>query len=220
MSPRAYRLSVIGGLLSLGLGLLVLAVAQTDPGSGRLPPPQVSTYAPPQAIIFSAPLAAPAELPAITIAAEPYQHPSGAFSVRYPEGWQLDEAEDSVQFTGPEDSGQFSVTFVGAGAMVQANYSGDLQATWGDLPAFVIERIDATHWPDQWEAEFAFEQTLLPDGAVARLTGRTHYRAQNDLVYIFTSLVHPAYRAQLQPVFQSLLSSLQTDSTAAISDSE
>jgi hypothetical protein len=203
-----------------GLGLLALAAALFEPSSPvNLPPPFFSTQ-PARPPLSGLPLATPlADAPILTIAAAPYHHPSGAFTIAYPDGWQIDESEDSVQFTAPEeDAGQFSVTFVSGAAASDGDYARDLQSRWGDLAGFVIQKTDATTLPDHWSAMFTFNQTLPPNQASVQIQGMSVYWPRTPLLYMFVALA-PQHSSNW-PVLQSIANSLQTYPNLVIADSE
>ncbi|MBM4423192.1 MAG: hypothetical protein FJ030_07340 [Chloroflexi bacterium] len=218
MKRLSRGLAIIGVPLGAGLGLLALALAQNETETPRtLPPPQLSTQLPPPPFAVTPPLA---EAPVITIASQPYRHPSGAFTVPYPDGWQIDESEDSAQFTTPDDIGQFSVAFALAESAPNGDYESDVRTTWGDLPSFALVEIDSSLLPDQWSATFTFDQSLPPDNITVRVVGLAEYLPRERVLYIFTALAQSPARELLMPIFQSIAASLQTDPNAALSDSE
>ena len=222
MNRPSRRIAIVFVPFCAGLGLLALLFAQAETNSPvTLPPPEFSTRLPPPPQAVAAPLA---DSPAITIAANPYRHPSGAFSVLYPDGWQIDESEDSAQFSAPDDAGQFSVTFALAGAVTgpepNGGYESDLRTTWGDLPAFSIDEIDSAGMPDRWLATFSFDQTLIPDRGTVRIVGFTLYLPRQGVLYQFTALMQSDFRDSLGPIFRSIANSLQTDPNSAIVNPE
>jgi hypothetical protein len=202
-----------------GAGLLVLALAASNPDLPTpLPPPFFSTH--PALLRLPPPPTAPADVPAVTLAAAPYRHPSGAFLISYPESWQLDESEDSAQFTAPDDLAQFSVTFEAGEAALHGDYEAGLRATWSDLDAFVVEPLESAGSPDRWRARFSFEQTLLPDQTLVKVLGLVVQQPRGTVLYTFTALKLADYETVLDPVMQSIANSLQTDPNAAIENSE
>lgn len=222
MNRPSPRIAIVFVPFCAGLGLLALLFAQAETNSpATLPPPEFSTRLPPPPQALATPLA---DSPAITIAANPYRHPSGAFSVLYPDGWQIDESEDSAQFTAPDDAGQFSVTFALTGAVTGSASNGDyesgLRTTWGDLPAFSIDEIDPAGTPDRWSAAFSFDQTLIPDRDTVRIVGFTLCLPRQGVLYQFTALMQSDFRESLLPVFQSIANSLQTDPNSALANPE
>lgn len=217
---KARRFVIVFVPLCAGLGCLAFAVALVDTDSPvPLPPPFLFTRAA-QPLPLLPPPTPLADSPAITIAAAPYRHPSGAFTIAYPESWQIDEAEDSAQFTAPDDMGRFSVTFEVGEAATHADYEAGLRSTWGDLGAFSIETVDSTGLPNRWSATFTFEQTLLPDQNRVRVIGQIIEQPQGSVLYTFTALEQADYRGVLDSVMQSIANSLQTDPDAAIGNSE
>ncbi|MEK7328794.1 MAG: hypothetical protein AAB217_26415, partial [Chloroflexota bacterium] len=105
---RAKQAALLFAALA-GTGLLIFLFTQTQ--AGKLVPPEPPD---PFAGWRVSASAAGTGASTITLAAEPYHHPSGAFSTLYPEGWQIDESEDSALFTAPDDSAFFGVNFVAA----------------------------------------------------------------------------------------------------------
>ena len=50
------------------------------------------------------------------LAAEPYAHPSGAFSLTLPEGWEIDEKDNSIFVIAPDNEAAIEVSFINVGA--------------------------------------------------------------------------------------------------------
>ncbi|MBI3361435.1 MAG: hypothetical protein HY023_10035, partial [Chloroflexi bacterium] len=79
-----------------------------------------------------------------------YEHPTGAFAVRYPEGWQIDESDREALFTGPDDQAEILIRFdVPAGKVdLKASLQNWAAARYGSLPDFTsgkqIEQADGS----------------------------------------------------------------------------
>lgn len=212
MIISARRVALVLIPLLAGFGLLALAWSQLFGDLGDLavplPPPLLSTQS------IQPTLAGAPDTPIITIAATPYRHPSGAFTINYPDGWQIDESEDSAQFTAPgEEAVQFSITFtssVAAPAGEQSEYERDLRQTWGDLPSFTIQNLDPSQMPERWSATFNFSQTMPPNQTTTPMTGFLIYWSRDKVRYNFVALVATASWNQIETVLQSIANSLQT----------
>lgn len=218
----ARRVALVMIPLLAGLGLLVLAWSLVfGPAPVSLPPPAFSTQAAQPHLLPVAPPQA-TTLPAITIATDPYHHPSGTFTINYPDGWQVDEAEDSVQFTAPsEETVQFSVTFVvGMADGEQSEYERDLRQTWGDLSAFSIQTIEADQSPDHWSAHFTYTQVSPPNQTATQMQSLSIYWRRDSVRYNFVALVASQTWGQVETVIQAIANSLQTFPNAIIIETE
>ena len=229
MIISAHRVALVLIPLLAGLGLLALAWSQLFGDLGDLavplPPPLLST----QSIQPTLPNLPPAlvgapDTPIITIAATPYRHPSGAFTINYPDGWQIDESEDSAQFTAPDEgAAQLSVTFTSSPAATadeQSEYERDLRQTWGDLPAFAIQNLDPDQMPERWSATFNFSQTMPPHQTATPMIGVSIYWLRDKVRYNFVALVAAESWNQIETVLQSIANSLQTYPNLATIESE
>lgn len=215
------RFAIVLVPLCAGVGFLALFAASRTPHTpAPLPPPFFSTRSAPSLALQNMPVSTPlADSPAITLADSPYRHPSGAFTVAYPADWQLDESEDSAQFTAPDGIGEFSVTFETGQAAAHADYEAGLRSTWGDLAMFAIEQVDSAGLPDRWRATFSFELTRLPDRNRVKALGLVIQRPHGEVLYTFTAL-QQADDQTLGPILHSIAGSLQTDPDAAMGNSE
>jgi hypothetical protein len=227
ISVRRVALVLIPLLAGFGLLALAWSLLFGERPVPLLPPPFLSTQAS-QPLSFNRPppTLAP-EAPIITIAASPYRHPSGAFAIKYPDAWQIDESEDSVQFTAPDEAAaQFSVTFASSAAVASGEAAGngvyerDLRETWGDLLAFSIQTTNADQLPKQWSATFTFTQPQPPNPSNMQMIGYTIYQWQDGIRYTFVALAPAQAWPQIQPVIQSITNSLQTYPNAVKDDSE
>ncbi len=226
MDRSARGFALVFGILCAGIGLLALGAAFVETSSpvwlpwptrqGRLPGGAISTR-PPNYSTTRLP-----DYSTISLAADPYRYPSGAFTLRYPAGWQIDESEDAAQFTAPDNAGQFSLTFTptGAGPLPADAYERDLRQMWSDLPAFSTEAIDSTGLPDGWHATFSFDQHSFPDQGPVRMNGLAFYWLRQNVLYTFTALTQAHARVTLIPLFQSVADSVQIYPTAALANSE
>ncbi len=205
---RGRQWAVVITLLLTGVAV-ILFLWWIDSAPPELPPPFVFQRSSTSAGRRPTPLPL-ADLPNTTIASKPYRHPSGTFSVKYPDGWQTDEAEDAVLFTAPDDSAQYSVSFRKAAATGSADnlIRSYVQSGWGDLPQFKLERVETNTTGNQSSAAFTFEQVLLPEKITIRMVGQTLLRTQNGIVFIQTLLFRPEAQNRLADLFQSLSGSL------------
>ena len=161
---------------------------------------------------------------AIPLATDFYHHPSGALSIRYPEGWQIDESEDTALFTAPDDSAQFAVNFAPTdpGTHLSAFADSQLRAAWGDLPNFAIE---GTHSDDkasliQWSAAFGFDQTVLPDRRLTHVRGLAIVQLRQGWAFAQTYLARDGSPQAIVSAFQSIAESLQIVPPNQTTDSE
>lgn len=147
-----------------------------------------------------------ADQPNITIASKPYLHPSKTFGVKYPDGWQMDEAEDAVLFTAPDDTAQWSITFRRPSsaspdlATLARTYS---QTGWGDLAAF---KVESTQIKDG--VSFRFEQLSLPEKDKLTMFGQTTAQRSGGMIFFQTLLVRADLQTRYVSLFQSLTGSL------------
>lgn len=217
-SNRAKQATLLFAAALVGTGLLILLFAQTQIGKPvpREPPEpfagwQISTSA------------VPPGASAIPLAAEPYHHPSGAFSTLYPEGWQIDESEDSALFTAPDDSAFFGVNFVAAGPAagnsLSARAESDLRAAWGDLPGFALQPASIS-LADYWSAGFIYDQPPTPDQPALAMKGLAITQLREGVVFTQTYLARASLVNNVASVFQAIYESLVIDSHSAISNSE
>ncbi|MCC6192627.1 MAG: hypothetical protein IT318_26695 [Anaerolineales bacterium] len=123
--------SVVGPLDSGRLALVPLLLAGAalacgggvEPTATPLPRPTqrpVATSTPAATADNPDPTARPSATPgsqntAFTLSAQPYEHPSGAFSVRLPEGWENDEKDSSIFVTSPDDVVAIEISFINVG---------------------------------------------------------------------------------------------------------
>jgi hypothetical protein len=205
---RERQWAVVITLLLTGAAV-ILFLWWIDSAPSELPPPYVIQRALLSAGQRPTPLPL-ADQPNTTIASKPYRHPSGTFSVKYPDGWQTDEAEDAVLFTAPDDSAHYSVSFRKAAAPASAKdlIRDYVQSGWGDLPKFKLEKVDTNANGNRSSAAFTFEQILLPEKITIRMTGQTLLQTQNGIVFSQTLLFRPETQNRFADLFQSLSGSL------------
>ena len=216
--PRRYVIIVVPLCTAFACFAFLAALPAID-SPVTLPAPFIATQLA-QSFPFIPPSIPLADSPAITIAADPYQHPSGAFRIKHPDGWQIDESEDSAQFTGADDVGEFSVAFRILEPASNGDYESDVRTTWGDLPTFSLNNIDSAGLPDRWIAAFSFDQTLLPDQTTVAMNGLTIYLPRENVLYTFTAVSQSAASETLLPLFRSLADSLEAAPIAAQANSE
>ena len=213
---RARQISILFAAALVGTGLLILLFAQTEKAVPLEPPQPFAGW---QVSTSALPLGAST----IPLAAEPYHHPSGAFSTLYPQGWQIDESEDSALFTAPDDSALFGVNFVAAGSAagnsLSARAESDLRAAWGDLPGFVLQPASSS-LADYWSAGFAYDQLPTPDQPALAMEGLAITQLREGVVFTQTYLARASLVNNVASGFQAIYESLVIDSHSAISDSE
>jgi hypothetical protein len=61
------------------------------------------------------PTRTPGSAEAPVIGEEPWDHPSGAFSIRLPDGWDIEEQDNSVFVTAPDDVSSIEVLYINVG---------------------------------------------------------------------------------------------------------
>lgn len=222
------RLGLLASAIVLaGISLLIFSLLpdQTEYVDRDLPPPFAGWITRSTGLSLLPPPTPLADSPILTFAATLYRHPSGAFSVRYPDGWQIDEAEDAALFTAPDDTAQFSIAFTlldsSAIPSFPALAESELRAAWGDLPSFTISQIESPSTSDRWISSFTFDQPLPPDGAPARVTALAIFQMQDGVLFNETFLAQADLQNRIATPFQAIADSLVIDSQAAIlSDSE
>jgi hypothetical protein len=195
--------------LSLAGVAVILFWWWIDFESLELPPPNVFQRTPLSAGQRPTPLPL-ADQPNITIAAKPYRHPTGTFSIQHPDGWQMDEAEDAVLFTAPDDSAQYSVSFrkAAAASSIDKLIRGYVQTTWGDLPNFKLERVETDLTNPKATAIFVYEQRSLPEKITVHITGQTLLRRQSGIMFNQTLLFRSDAQKRFVQLFQPLSGSL------------
>jgi hypothetical protein len=150
---------------------------------------------------------------ALPLAIDAYHHPSGAFDVAYPEGWQIDESEDTALFTAPDDSAQFAVNVVAVDPALQLSAYADtqLRGAWDDLPNFAIDgtRVVGEASFRQWSAAFGFDQTVLPDRRVTHVRGVAVVEIRTGWAFTQTYLARDGSPQALVSAFQTIAESLQ-----------
>lgn len=207
---RGRQWAVVITLLLTGVAL-ILFLGWIDSEPSELPPPFVFQRVPTSVGRRPTPLPL-ADQPNITIASKSYRHPSGAFSVKYPDGWQTDESEDAVLFTAPDDSAQYSVSFRKAASTGSTDLNNIVrlyvQSGWGDLPKFKLEKVEANSIANKSFATFSFEQVALPEKIVIRMIGQTLLQRQGGMLVNQTFLLRPEVQNRLADLFQALSGSL------------
>lgn len=207
---RGRQWAVVIMLLSTGVAA-ILFLGWIDSEPSELPPPFV--FQRPPTSVGRRPTPLPlADQPNTTIASKSYRHPSGTFSVKYPDGWQTDEAEDAVLFTAPDDVAQYSVSFRKAASPESTDLNNAVgvyvRSGWGDLPKFKLEKVEANASGNKSFATFSFEQVALPEKIVIRMIGQALLQKQSGILFSQTFLLRPEAQNRLADIFQSLSGSL------------
>lgn len=204
----------------VGLALLMFALSLDQPVSlppAALPAPLVRAITLPPTV---QPVR-PAEPQLVTLAAAPYLHASGAFAILYPDGWQIDESEDAVLFTSPDESAQISVSF----APIESRDLGDvsrshLLAAWGDLPDFALDELLPPTSSTRLTYALRFRQTVLPENQPVEFRGRAVYQADGGTLFSHTYLARAELFDQFADAFRLVAQSLQTNPPLGTPDSE
>jgi hypothetical protein len=155
-------------LVVAALGLAALACS----GLGGSSPTEAPTAAPTEAVepteaprptATERPTAAPAATDepqgvVIPLEAEPYVHPSGAFTQILPVGWSVDERDDGIFVNSPDDIASIDVSFTNVG----------VEFTEEEFNTYV-EAFEAN-----WFGGFNDYERIVdePDGAFRRLVGK------------------------------------------------
>jgi hypothetical protein len=91
------------------------------------------------------------------LADEPYVHPSGAFTVSLPDGWEVDEKDNSIFVVAPDNEAAIEIAYINAGAPLDE----------AGLDSF-IQAIE-----DNWFATYpnyeVFEPEVQSDGSIGVL---------------------------------------------------
>jgi hypothetical protein len=133
LSVRALSKRLVLAPLMLALAALALAAlacgGSVEPTATPLPRPTqrpVNTSTPVATADDPDPTRAPTDAPepsatpgsqnvAFTLNPEPYAHPSGAFTLQLPEGWEIDEKDNSVFVTSPDNVVAIEISFINVG---------------------------------------------------------------------------------------------------------
>ncbi|MBM4422678.1 MAG: hypothetical protein FJ030_04715 [Chloroflexi bacterium] len=133
----------------------LVALACTCGGSTTPTPAPLPTAAPPTKAPVVLPTEPPATKPPIgsggapfTLAADPYVHPGGAFSVSYPDGWEFDERSDGIFINEPGGFSSMDMSFTNVGQPLDAdsfnNYIQAIEANWfGGFTDYSQESVEA-----------------------------------------------------------------------------
>jgi hypothetical protein len=210
VSPRLLPVLL---LLGLGLGWLIWQTQSAEPAITERSP----------FTDWQAAFTGDADSP-LLLAPNPYHHPSNAFNVRYPADWQMDESEDTVLFTAPDETAQFSVTFVAThdpGVDLAGLADSELRRAWGGVPNFTLDPVQpANTRPDQWSATFSFDHALPLDRSLAHLHGLAIFHLQNGRLFTQLFLARAGSPSTLVKAFQAIAESLQINPQFALPDSE
>ncbi|MBI3244372.1 MAG: hypothetical protein HYZ49_18995 [Chloroflexi bacterium] len=217
---RKRLVAILFSVALLATALLLFAFIRTRP-SADAPPGQLRPFA--GWLSATAEAASPFSLTPVTLAPQPYQHPSGAFSVRYPEGWQIDETEDATLFTAPDDSASFGVNFGAADSQVGGGFAAgaasEFRAAWADLPGFTLQP-DSVSLSNYWSVGFGYDQPATPDHPALPMTGLVIVQLRDGVTYRQIFTVRNELQTQFAVVFQTILESLALESHAALPNSE
>jgi hypothetical protein len=92
-----------------------------------------------------------------TLSAEAYSHPSGAFSLVLPEGWEIDERDNSIFVTAPDNEAAIEVSYINAGAPLDE----------AALNSFILAVEE--NWFATYPNYEAFEPEVQGDGSIGVL---------------------------------------------------
>jgi hypothetical protein len=204
---RALCLFPVGALLaaSLACSLGGTPAEPTSPSptvvSEKPTPTERSLQRPTPTEGHAAPSQAPSSGP-LQLAAEVYDHPSGAFELTPPEGWELDEGKSLATWTAPDGSGQIEIYVNTTGyalnqdavaKFVQANEENYLQP-FDDYK--VIDRgtdsVGAT----------VVQQSVTKDGGPWFVT--SCYFQSKDAIYEAEFWVEQAAAEAYQPTYEEI----------------
>ena len=210
LTPSARRRALIGVALTLAAcGMIFLAVSGSSPFTASRP-----TLALPLGAFVFATQEAGIEVDATIVAPlapTDYQHPSGAFAVSYPQGWQIDESDREVQFAGPDDAAEIVVRFdVLTGTVDLSKYLQSWVAyRYGGFADFTPgKRID------QLDGSLLLLAAFTGDDEIHRAAdtfGEEHEGAVFIESFVAVTGLHDAYL----PVFTEIANSFQYNARAA-----
>lgn len=209
--PVALRRVLVGAASALATcGLLLLVFS----GSTALTRPAVSPSLPGAGFAFATEgeETEPRAAVAVPLALSYYEHPSGAFIVRYPQDWQLDESERQALFLGPDDLAEILIRF--------------------EAPA---EVVDLTVYLEHWVtgrygamADFKLGQQISQlDGSMlllssftggdgVRRVADTFGEAHEGVVFVESFVAATGLHDAYLPAFNEVINSLQYNSGAAL----
>lgn len=125
---------------SLALAALACGNFGAEPTATPFAKPTKAPQATPTEAVVVKPTSAPkptqtsAAQFVFSVAEEPYEHPSGAFAIRLPDDWEIEEFEASVSANDPAGVGFIEVTFVNVGYEFSADqlaaYAQAVEENW------------------------------------------------------------------------------------------
>lgn len=189
--------------------MIFLAVSGSSPFVARRPTPSL-----PLGAIAFATQEGGAEIDAAInapLAPTDYQHPSGAFAVSYPQGWQIDESDREVLISGPDDAAEILIRFdVLTGAVDLSKYLQSWVADrYGGFADFTPgKRIEQPDGSLLLLAAFTGDDELH---RAADTFGEEHEGAVFIESFVAVTGLHDAYL----PLFTEIANSFQYNARAA-----
>jgi predicted small lipoprotein YifL len=152
-----------------------------------------------------------------TLSADPYVHSSGGFSIRLPEGWNVDPRDHSIFVTSPDNVASIEVNFDNLGQPFDADtlstYINAVEANWfGTFPDYSANEPET-----QSDGSTGVLKTLTQDGVAQ--TVFSYYWQKDNIVYEQDFWVQTdSYDAYVDSLVE-VANSMTTD-PAAVSESD
>jgi hypothetical protein len=202
----------------VALACTCAGLGAAEPTPTPLPPP---TQAPPtKAPPTKPPIKAPTDTPevniggnaAITISAEPYSHPSGAFSIRLPEGWEVNERNYSVGAVESSDGASVTMYFDNVGVQFDTGardkYINAVEANfYGTYSNYQLSSQE-----EQSDGSIGVFKTIDLNGASFHIS--SYYWQVGAVMYIQDLWIpQSVYDSYIDPLLE-VANSVQVDETA------
>jgi hypothetical protein len=129
----------------------------------------------------------------LPLAEEPYQHPSGIFTIPIPEGWQVvqGETEDIAWLTPPE--GGPDVTVVMIAAVLPGETEDEMNAAAQDLlEAYLVQYLPYDDYEIYNSAEMRVQRNPAMLLDFARPLGESYHVGRMEMIYLPAHLVYLA----------------------------
>ncbi len=184
-------LSPVRGWRSLAVMVVTLSLAALACGAPTVEPTATPLPRPTQRPAATNTSAAPAPTARPTAKATtasnefdlvPYDHPSGAFSVGLPDGWEQEESDSRVLVTSPDAVVAIDITFYNAGKPLDkealTNFINSVEANWfGSFPNYVAGDL-----VDQSDGSIGVLKTMELNSGTPQ-TVLSYYWQDGDVIY-------------------------------------
>ncbi|HKZ54104.1 MAG TPA: hypothetical protein VJ123_01390 [Anaerolineales bacterium] len=185
------------------------AATNTPPGGGLQ-----KTTSTPKADQTDVPSTPPPSTGRLRLASSPYTHPSGAFRLTPPDGWEVDAGDASTTFTAPDETGRIDVYLNTTGYELDDEAVGRFIAA-NETNYFAVEFdgyevVSAT--TDDFGA-YVSTQSLDWGGIPSQVTS-IYYR-QADVIFEIDFWVENELIDAYQPTYQEIWNEMELDASGA-----